>query len=119
MLFELALAAGMYAIDGDTISINQERIRLENVDTPELHPCRCPAECDLGKRAHAFTQRAIASGVVTVDRTGRVDRYGRTIARVLVNGSDLGEALIAAGLGRPYNGVRRQSWCTGEENGRR
>jgi micrococcal nuclease len=38
------------------------------------------------------------------------DRYGRTLARVAVGGADLGEALIAAGLARRWDG-RRRPWC--------
>lgn len=50
-------------------------------------------------------------GPVRIERIPRTDRYGRTIARVYVNGRDLGEMLIGAGLGRPYRGERRQTWC--------
>ncbi len=39
------------------------------------------------------------------------DRYGRTLARVAVDGRDLGELLVGVGLARPYHGERRQSWC--------
>jgi endonuclease YncB( thermonuclease family) len=111
MLAEIVLAAALYAIDGDTLALGQERIRLENVDTPEIHPCRCESECALGLRAAAFTQQAINAGGVLIERTPRTDRYGRTIARVYINGRDLGEMLIAAGLGRPYHGERRRPWC--------
>lgn len=119
VLFLLSLLAaspvaadGWLAIDGDTLSRGGERVRIENVDTPELHPCRCARECELGQRAAMFTQDALADATaVRILRTGRKDRYGRTIARVYVDGRDLGEMLIAAGLGRPYRGERRQSWC--------
>ena len=37
---------------------------------------------------------------------------GRVIARVeTLDGADLGQGLIAAGLARPYDGRRRISWC--------
>lgn len=39
------------------------------------------------------------------------DRYGRTLARVYLDGRDLADLLIEAGLGRPYDGGRRASWC--------
>jgi endonuclease YncB( thermonuclease family) len=91
-------------------------VRLENVDAPELH-CRCILECRQAQAARAFTQEAVANGVTLQrqqTRAGqpRTDRYRRTIARVtLPDGRDLGELLVARGLGRPYHGERRQSWC--------
>lgn len=34
------------------------------------------------------------------------DKYGRTLARVLVDGRDIGEILIEEGLARPSKGKR-------------
>jgi endonuclease YncB( thermonuclease family) len=50
MLPEIVLAAALLAIDGDTIEIQGERIRLENVDTPELNG-KCDAEKMLARVA--------------------------------------------------------------------
>ena len=36
---------------------------------------------------------------------------GRVVADVLVGGEKLSDMLIAEGLGRPYEGGRRESWC--------
>ena len=58
-----ALEHVAHALDGDTIvMLNGERVRLENVDTPELH-CRCILECRQAQAARAFTQEVTASGV--------------------------------------------------------
>jgi endonuclease YncB( thermonuclease family) len=99
-------------IDGDTIDANGQRIRLANIDTPEIgRGARCAAERRLGARA---TQRARAlinaAARIQTDPVGRTDSYGRTVAYVLIDGRDLGEALIAEGLARPWLG-RRQPWC--------
>jgi micrococcal nuclease len=45
---------------------------------------------------------------------GPRDRYGRTLALVSVDSQDLGEALIAAGLARRWDG-RRHPWCAGQK----
>jgi endonuclease YncB( thermonuclease family) len=110
VLAELILAASaVLAIDGDTLLLDGERLRLFNVDTPEIH-CRCESECRAAWAAKRFTQDTLNAGRVEIRRTGK-DRYGRTLAYVTVNGRDLGELIIAAGHGRPYHGERRQSWC--------
>lgn len=38
------------------------------------------------------------------------DKYGRLLRNVLVNGQDVGETLISAGVARAYAGGRRP-WC--------
>lgn len=101
------------AIDGDTYVCHGERIRVENIDAPELH-ARCESELDAAKAAKLFAQHAL-DGAVTIEikvyeRRPR-DRYGRTLARVSVDGDDLGKLLIEAGLARLYRGERRQTWC--------
>jgi micrococcal nuclease len=102
-------AEGWSAIDGDTVVYRGERIRLQGIDAPEIHPCRCQAECNLGYAAKGYVQKALRSPVVSLERFG-LDRYGRTLGRISVAGNDLGESLVGAGLARPWDGKRR-SWC--------
>ncbi len=101
------------AIDGDTITCGKIHIRIVNVDTPELGAhARCPAEAELAERARRFTAEQLAGSKVEIrpDPKRPHDRYGRTLARVTVDGIDLGEALVAAGLAREWDG-RRRTWC--------
>lgn len=101
------------AVDGDTFVCFGERIRLENIDAPELH-AQCERELDAANAAKLFAQlaldRSMRIEVVVFERRPK-DRYGRTLAKVLVDGADLGELIVAAGLARPYHGERRKSWC--------
>jgi endonuclease YncB( thermonuclease family) len=97
--------------DGDTLVLaGGERVRVLGVDAPELHPCQCEAECRLGRNARDLVAVAVGPGVL-VSRRGR-DRYDRTLAVVrLQDGTDLAQLLIRNGLGRPYRGGARESWC--------
>ncbi len=99
------------AIDGDTIDCGAVRVRLVNVDTPELQG-QCAAEIAQAERARDFTAARLAAGPVTIkpDNKRPRDRYGRALAWVLVEGRDIGEDLIAAGLARRWDG-RRRPWC--------
>jgi micrococcal nuclease len=99
--------------DGDTLILaSGERVRMLGVDAPELHPCQCEAECRLGRDARDLVAMAVGQGVL-VSRRGR-DRYDRTLAVVrLQDGTDLAQLLIRNGLGRPYSGGARESWCAG------
>ncbi|MBD1210047.1 MAG: thermonuclease family protein, partial [Ignavibacteria bacterium] len=90
------------ALDGDSYVCSDERIRLENADTPELHG-RCQRETNLANQAKVFAQAAIdnaAQVVITIHQRRPKDRYGRTLAKVSIDGHDLGVMLIEAGLAR-------------------
>lgn len=105
-------------IDGDTLEDMRADItyRLVNIDTPETGSrARCPAERELGNRATQQARALINNGDVELRPTGRIDRYGRTVAFVLIDGRDLGETLIADGLARPWRG-RREPWCDASGN---
>jgi micrococcal nuclease len=106
-------------IDGDTLEDMRDDItyRIVNIDTPETGlRARCAAERDLGNRA-TQAARALVSDARRLEfrATGRTDRYGRTIAFVVIDGRDMGETLIEAGLARPWRG-RREPWCDASGN---
>lgn len=108
-------AGDIYAIDGDTIVMSGEHVRILNIDAPEIGHPKCDAELRLGLVAKRRMQALIEGGAVTLQRgdNGRMkDRYGRTLARVIVNGQDAGERLISEGLARRWDGARHP-WCEG------
>jgi len=84
--------------DGDTISVLRDgkavKIRLDGIDCPE-------AGDDFGSKAKKFTSSLVFGKVVEV-RGKQNDRYGRLVARVLVDGQDLSVALVQAGLAWHY-----------------
>jgi micrococcal nuclease len=99
-----------HAVDGDTIDCGGRRVRLVNIDAPELHG-QCPAEIQAAERAKLAALIAMETAVVRVTPEKARDKYGRTLARVAINGRDLGETLIAQNLARPYTGGQRKGWC--------
>ena len=108
-----ANSGGWVVVDGDTIknTVTRERVRLENVDAPEMK-ARCSAELQLARRATAMTAALLANHEVAIHRIGRLDRYGRTLALVeIVDVGDLGRELMRLGLAREYHGGKRAGWC--------
>lgn len=95
--------------DGDTIrSCAGERIRIANIDAPEMRGSpKCSRKrrgwCDyaLAVRSRDALSAFLASGRPKIVRTGR-DRYGRTLATISVRGRDAGEYLIDQGLARRW-----------------
>jgi endonuclease YncB( thermonuclease family) len=103
---------GYHVVDGDTIHAPfGVKYRLMGFDTPEIFHAKCDAEFELGMAAKKRLEELLASGEVRVIESGRIDKYRRTLARVEVNGRDVGEILIGEGLARPYKGERCKSWC--------
>ncbi len=106
-------------IDGDTIHVTvdvwldmalQTKVRLAAVDTPELNNPRCEREQRLAQDAKNFVERFLAARRVYLKDVRHGKYAGRVVARVeTAGGRDLGQALMEAGLGKPY-GVGA-SWC--------
>ena len=106
-------------VDGDTIEVKAAiwlgqtlivRVRIDGVDAPELE-ARCPEERKLALAARDFLVRRLDGAPVKLTRVV-YDKYGgRVRAGVADATGDIGEALLTAGLARPYHGERRETWC--------
>lgn len=98
-------------VDGDTIWLKGQKIRIADIDAPETHEPRCLSEKALGDRATQKLHQLMNSGTVTLERIDRDhDRYGRLLRIVRVDGVSVGETLIDEGFARRYAGGRRP-WC--------
>ena len=98
-------------IDGDTIRYGGIKIRLEDIDAPEVFSPKCASEARLGQRAAERLLHLMNSGpfqLVSGERDE--DRYGRKLRTIERGGRSLGEVLVAEGLARRWEGGRR-SWC--------
>ena len=110
-----SLAISPVVIDGDTIVMGSEHIRIANIDAPEIGHPKCDAELRLGHVAKRRLQELLGRGEIVILRgdpkDGRKkDRYGRTLATITIDGMDVGEILISEDLARPWEG-RRRTWC--------
>jgi endonuclease YncB( thermonuclease family) len=93
--------------DGDTITVlrdkHPEKIRLYGIDCPEK---RQP----FGKKAKQFTSDMVFGKIVQVNRID-TDRYGRTVAFVIVDNRILNEELVRVGLAWVYDRYCYKSIC--------
>lgn len=99
-------------VDGDTIRYGGVKIRLGDLDTPEVFSPKCASEAALGRQATHRLLELINAGPFELVRTGSrdEDRYGRKLRILERHGRSLSDTLIAEGLARPWDGARR-SWC--------
>ncbi|TXR50078.1 thermonuclease family protein [Phyllobacterium endophyticum] len=105
----------LYVVDGDTIHYNGEKIRIANIDTPEISQAKCESELKRGLEAKAALKELVDGRPLIIDRgdphTGRMtDQYGRTLALVSTGGRDVGTILIQQRHARPW-AARRMPWC--------
>lgn len=112
------VAGSARAVDGDTLVVADQRVRLFGIDAPE-HDQRCEAggaSWDCGGFAQKELARRIAGQELTCTGKGR-DRYDRLLATCDVAGQDLGAALVAAGAATAYR--RYSDDYVGEEGSAR
>ena len=90
-------------IDGDTIEVAGERIRLHGIDAPESgQTCVVGLEVWLcGQKADHALYNFIGTSPMTCQEQG-IDRYGRTIATCSVRGLDIGAWMVMQGWALAY-----------------
>ncbi len=94
--------------DGDTITVLssgniQTKIRLYGIDCPENAQA-------FGQKAKKFTAALVAGKTVDV-RAYDIDKYGRTVGVVRVDGINVNEEIIKAGLAWQYRKYCKESFC--------
>ena len=94
------LAGHVVAVhDGDTVSIRTSkttlRVRLADIDCPEIGQPH-------GSQAKDFTSKLIFGHDASIEARG-LDQYNRVIGRVTVDGRDVSEVLVRAGLAWVYS----------------
>lgn len=86
-------------------------VRIAGIDTPERRS-HCAAERRLAATAREFLRGRLARATRIDLVAPQRDKYFRLLAMLRADGQDLGAALLAAGLARPYGGGTKMPWCS-------
>ncbi|WP_436799587.1 thermonuclease family protein [Rhizobium oryzicola] len=99
-------------IDGDTLWIDGTKVRIADIDAPEISEPKCASELALGNRATQRLIELVNQGPFELQAwPGRdKDRYGRALRVLVRHGHSLGDVLVSEGLARSWTG-RREPWC--------
>jgi endonuclease YncB( thermonuclease family) len=99
-------------VDGDTIWFRGEKIRIADINTPEISSPKCSSEADLGHQAKRRLLELLNAGPFQVVRSGSRDRdrYGRLLRVIERDGQSLGMILVDEGLAHVWDG-RKHPWC--------
>ena len=98
-------------VDGDTFWFRGEKIRIADINTPEVSSPECPAEAALGRRATNRLLVLLNEGAFSLESGDRDrDRYDRLLRTVTRDGDSLGLVLVDEGLAEEWRGYRG-GWC--------
>ncbi|CZF85390.1 thermonuclease family protein [Grimontia marina] len=98
-------------IDGWPAIVGQHvPVRVKGVDAPEIRG-KCKTEKHLARVAKQFTVEQLRTAkeirLTNIER----GKYFRLLADVEIDGQLLADKLIKAGIARPYQGGKRETWC--------
>ena len=98
-------------VDGDTFWMDGEKIRIADLNAPEVSSPKCASEARLGARATDALIVQLNAGPFTLETIDREeDRYGRKLRRVTRGGESVGDEMVGAGVARWY-GEGARGWC--------
>lgn len=107
---------GVQWVDGDSGRVDGRQFRLYGVDAPEGSPSRakCAQEQALSGQARAAARSLTQRGDVTVRGYMGVDKYGRELLLLSVDGRDVASALVSKGHLQYWAyeaGQKKPDWC--------
>ena len=107
---------GQYCYDGDTcyITMNgmKKKIRLLELDTPEISKPKCNAELELGIKARDYLNNLIANASTIEFKSEYLEDYfGRVLSYLIIDGEDASSKIIENQLGVVYNHNQKYDWC--------
>lgn len=98
-------------IDGDTFWLRGQKIRIADINTPELGYADCDYERRLATKAKRRLLILLNDGPFSLQKIARNrDKYGRKLRIVTRNGESIGDQMVAEGLAEYWQGYRR-NWC--------
>lgn len=99
-------------VDGDTFWLNGDKIRIADIDTPEISEPKCDSEYERGMQATYRLRDLLNEAPFELQPIpGRdQDKYGRYLRVVIRDGRSLGDQLVSEGMARTWIG-RKEPWC--------
>lgn len=99
-------------VDGDTIWYKGDKIRIADINAPEISHPQCDYEEELGDKARDRLMGLLNAGSFSVVTEGSrdTDKYGRKLRDITRGGKSLGDVLVSEGLAEKWTGHRRD-WC--------
>ena len=105
-------------IDGDTIIVNNQKVRLHGIDAPELSQfCKHTIPC--GIEAKEFLASFVGKKAVKCKKI-TTDKYDRVVATCWHGSFDLGDQMVLNGYAmsdRPHPYLEHEAWARETNSG--
>tara|TARA_Y100000768_G_scaffold351766_1_gene302901 strand:- start:767 stop:1057 length:291 start_codon:yes stop_codon:yes gene_type:complete len=89
------------------------KIRLLELDTPEISKPKCEAELRLGLAARDYLNNLITNASSIEIRTKyEKDFFGRILAFLIIDGEDVSAKIRENNLGVLYERNNKKDWCS-------
>jgi len=122
LIMALAVSASeVHVLSADTVFANGRAYRLYRIDAPQSAPrAECALESERAAALATFVNQVISSAhSVEVEpgfdprghKSWPNDRYGVRLARISVDGRDLGDLVVARGYAFRWDNHNRRNWC--------
>ena len=105
-----------YCYDGDTCYVTVDgknnKIRLLELDTPEISKPKCDEELELGLKARDYINNLIENASSIEFKTEyKEDYFGRILSYLIIDGEDASSLLVKNNLGKVYEKGVKIDWC--------
>ena len=105
-----------YCYDGDTCYVTVDgantKIRLLELDTPEISKPKCDAELKLGLTARDSLNNLITkASTIEFETDYKEDYFGRILAHLIIHGEDVSAKIVSNNLGVVYDRNNKPDWC--------
>ena len=112
----LRLHNDRYCYDGDTCYVTVDgvntKIRLLELDTPEISKPKCDTELELGLTARDYLNNLIANASAIEFKTDYTEDYfGRILAYLIIDGENVSSKIVENNLGVVYDRNNKKNWC--------
>lgn len=99
-------------VDGDTFWFEGTKIRIADIDAPEITEPACAGEAEAGEMAKMRLLELLNAGPFRLIAGWRdTDRYGRKLRVVARNDVSLGALIVREGIARSWGGPKF-GWCS-------
>jgi len=105
-----------YCYDGDTCYVTVDgkntKIRLLELDTPEISKPKCDQELQMGLKARDYLNNLIMNASSIEFKTDyKKDYFGRILSYLIIDGEDASAKIVSNNLGVVYDRNNKQDWC--------
>ena len=106
----------LFCYDGDTCYViyegKKDKVRLLDLDTPEISNPQCEKEYILGIEAREYINQLIFDGKrIEFETEYNRDFFGRILSYIIVDGENVSKLMVSHSLGVVYDKNNKKDWC--------